>query len=67
MALLNETGSVVIRFGLNQDGDEEFNFETDNVSTFEAWAGVRLVADILHEIVMSTFASGAEDDDDPDA
>jgi hypothetical protein len=65
MALLNETGRVVIRFGLGADGEEGWEWETEDISTFEAWAGVKLVADYLHGQLMNGMGA-ADDDEDPD-
>ncbi len=64
MGIENETGRVVIRFGLNRDGEEEFAFSIEDVSTFEAWAGTKLVADVMHDMMMRNFGSDDEDEDD---
>lgn len=61
--LQHETGHVVVRFGLDEDGDETFSFELSGTTTFEAWAGLQLVASFLESRLQAAFI-GNEDDDE---
>jgi hypothetical protein len=69
MPILNETGRIVIRMGLDEDGDEAFDFGIQDIDNFQAAYILRLAADLVHQAVMESvdMNMGLREDDEPES
>lgn len=63
----HETGRVAVVFGLDTDGNQAYTLEIDGVDTFEAWAGLRMMANFLESWLQDALRvdlDGLGDDED---